>query len=136
MLFRLLKKIFSNEVGQEVKPKWKVALFVIIGLILAIVIPTLFVYLEAWEITINLQRLIWETENRFRFPYFISFILSNLAFIIVAMLSIFRLHSHEASEYERYQNDLLELKSKKAFRIMMLILYVITITLYVIALFN
>jgi len=140
-MFKLLKKMFSNEVCREEKPVWKILLFFIIGLIIVIIIPVLFVYLEAWEITINLERLIWESENRFRFPYFIIFILSNLTFIIVAMLSIFKIDFYVDSKnfISQTHSDseaLKAMKAKRVYRIIMLILYASTTTLYIIALFN
>jgi len=119
----VFKDIFKNDLGKY-DPKAeqrgvKGVVSFLAGLLLSVVIPILFVYLEAWEITLQLERLIWDEDNFWRTGYFIIFVVANWAFGVVLMLPTYRINGQEH-----------RLAYKKFARGAALVAYVVFIILY------
>ena len=123
----MLKDILKNDIGQydpeAEKLGWKGVILFFLGIIISIVIPVLFVYLEAWEITVNLGRLIWDEAFGLRTGYFILFCLANISLLIVCMLTTYRINGR-----------IYRLRIKKAMRFIAIFLYIIVVILYIISL--
>jgi len=118
------KDMFSNDVGQY-DPKaeeygFKLLLGVILGIFLSITVPILFVYLEAWEITIRIVDLIWHEDFFWRTGYYIAFVAANFGLLAVAGFSTYRING----QYDR-------LLLKKGVRIVAIIFYLIAIAMYI-----
>ena len=148
MFFKFFKKLFSGELGKRKKMSLLEVLIFLLSFLLSVIIPTLLVYLEAWEVTFNLERLIWRSENPYRIPYFIILCLANVAFVLLAMFSIYAFEFSESPYYQKLQekkgtllfNEETDKKesllSKNILRAIVLLLYPASLILYVFALIN
>lgn len=87
----MFRNFFSNDLGEyrygAEKLNVKEWFYIILGVIGSFIIPVLFVYLEAWDITINLEELIWSAELPIRCYYFISCIAGCISSLFVLILT-------------------------------------------------
>lgn len=100
------KEFIKNEVGvfnseaEKFNLKWSI--YFIIGIILSIIIPICFVYIEVGQFDWNVFKFIWgeETENLYadglyRGGYFICGICSCLSFTITGFLTTYRINGNK-----------------------------------------
>ena len=92
-IIRFLENIFSNDIGEKhpknkkIRPKWLI--YWIIGLVLAVLIPTCLVYLEAGEFSWNIAAIVWPKGDGYlaRHVYFICGIVTIFDFLLLGYLT-------------------------------------------------
>jgi uncharacterized membrane protein len=130
--------MFSNKLGTR-KGRWFDVPIIILCFALCFIVPLFFVYLEAWEVTFELERLIWasEPEHFYRTMFFIVFFVANGLFFVLALLSIYEtrsIASHRKDDGIVFDEEKELLRTKKYVKILMLLAYAATIVTYILAL--
>ena len=90
---KFFKDMFGNVLGipykKTKKTRLKWLLYWVVGLLLAFLIPTLFLYLESWQFTWNIAEIIYPEGGNYveRHCYFLCGVISTALFVAVGYLN-------------------------------------------------
>ena len=90
---KFFKDMFGNVLGipykKTKKTRLKWLLYWVVGLLLAFLIPTLFLYLESWQFTWNIAEIIYPEGGNYvgRHSYYWIGVISIILFVIVGYLN-------------------------------------------------